>query len=73
MARHRGPGTRYKSRCMGPHLVLLSLDNSTVMLLGKGPAAEGHTWDPHVLRCSQVSMKEATQCMTLEELHMVPW
>lgn len=61
---------------MGPHLVLLSLDNSTVMFLGKGPAAAGHIWDPHVLRCGQVSgrvVKVATKCLTLEELHVVPW
>ena len=61
---------------MGPHLVLLSLDNSTVMLLGKGPAAAGHAWDPHVLRCSQVTggvVQRATECLTLEEPHMMPW
>lgn len=70
-----GPGTRHRSRCMGPHLVLLSLDNSTVMLLGKD-LLPGHSWDPHVLRCSQVSgrvVKGATECLTLEELHMEPW
>lgn len=60
---------------MRPHLVLLSLDNSTVMLLGKGPAAADHTWNPHVLRCSQVTggvVKGAIECLTPEELHMVP-
>lgn len=45
------------------------------MLLGKGHAAADHTWDPHVLRCSQVTggvVKGAIECLTLEELHMVP-
>lgn len=38
------------------------------MLLGKGSAAAGHTWDPYVLRCSQMSggvVKGVIECLTL--------
>lgn len=38
------------------------------MLLGKGSAAAGHTWDTYVLRCSQMSggvVKEVTKYLTL--------
>lgn len=45
------------------------------MLLGKGPAVLDRVWDPHALRFNQVSaevIKEASNCLTHEELHMVP-
>lgn len=58
-----------------PRLILLSLDNSTIMLLGKGPVVVDRVWDPYVLRFNQVTaevVKEASKCLTHEELHMVP-
>lgn len=45
------------------------------MLLGKGPAVVDHVWDPYVLRFNQATaevVKEASKCLTHEELHMVP-
>lgn len=59
----------------GPHWLLLSLGNSTIRLLGKGPAVLDCIWHPHVLRFNQVTaeaVKEASSCLTHEVLHMVP-
>lgn len=58
----------------GPLLILLSLSNSTIVLLEKGPAVVDCIWNPHVLRFNQVTaevVKEAANCLTRDVVHMV--